>query len=173
MNPQMQYNPVIRYFLSILTMTNRKDRSAMRSSLKLCVFFFAVLLLFGCSFAGAEDPVVIRVGDVCFTKSQVHPLLQTDIQLAQVIDGVYWTEEERKAQKEATIERIIGVGLIEAKLEDAGQMTLRRRKRQFLRKMRAIIMSSYGRGSGRRSRKAGRNSQKSSSLNSWRTQGIR
>lgn len=93
----------------------------MRSSLKLCVFFFAVLLLFGCSFAGAEDPVVIRVGDVCFTKSQVHPLLQTDIQLAQVIDGVYWTEEERKAQKEATIERIIGVGLIEAKLEDAGQ----------------------------------------------------
>jgi len=93
----------------------------MRFRLNLCVFLFVVLLLFGCSLAGAEDPVVVRVGDVRFTKSQVHPLLQTDIQLAQVIDGVYLTEEERKTQKEATIERIIGVGLIEAKLEDAGQ----------------------------------------------------
>ncbi|MBO5536870.1 MAG: peptidylprolyl isomerase [Clostridia bacterium] len=93
----------------------------MRFWLNLCVFLFVVLLLFGCSLAGAEDPVVVRVGDVRFTKSQVHPLLQTDIQLVQVIDGVYLTEEERKTQKEATIERIIGVGLIEAKLEDAGQ----------------------------------------------------
>ena len=93
----------------------------MRFRLNLCVFLFVVLLLFGCSLAGAEDPVVVRVGDVRFTKSQVHPLLQTDIQLVQVIDGVYLTEEERKTQKEATIERIIGVGLIEAKLEDAGQ----------------------------------------------------
>ena len=93
----------------------------MRFRLNLSAFLFVVLLLFGCSLAGAEDPVVVRVGDVRFTKSQVHPLLQTDIQLAQVIDGVYLTEEERKTQKEATIERIIGVGLIEAKLEDAGQ----------------------------------------------------
>lgn len=82
----------------------------------------AVMLLFGTAFAEeTEDPVVIRVDNVTFTKSQVQSTLNTDISLSEVLGGVYLTDEEKAAQRDATMERLVGVGLIQAKLQDAGK----------------------------------------------------
>ena len=70
--------------------------------------------------AEAEDPVVVRVGDVTFTKSQLQSSVETDIRLIETLGQSYMTEEEQRAQRDDTIDRFIGVGLIECKLRDAG-----------------------------------------------------
>ena len=70
--------------------------------------------------AEAEDPVVVRVEDVTFTKSQLQSSVETDIRLIETLGQSYMTEEEQRAQRDDTIDRFIGVSLIECKLRDAG-----------------------------------------------------
>ena len=67
------------------------------------------------------DPVVVRVGEVTFTKKQLQSAAETDITLTEMMSRSYLTEEEKLEARNATIERFIGVGLIEMKLRDAGQ----------------------------------------------------
>ena len=61
----------------------------------------------------AEDPIIVRVGDVCYTRSQIQPALQSDINLAQLTAGTYLTEEEQQAQRLATVERYVDAALIQ------------------------------------------------------------
>ena len=37
----------------------------------------------------AEDPIIVRVGEVTYTRSQIQPALQSDINLAQLTAGTY------------------------------------------------------------------------------------
>ena len=69
----------------------------------------------------AEDPIIVRVGDVCYTRSQIQPALQSDINLAQLTAGTYLTEEEQQAQRLATVERYVDAALIQVKLKEAGR----------------------------------------------------
>ena len=71
--------------------------------------------------ADAGDPVVVRVGDVTFTKRQLQSAVETDITLTEMMSHTYLTEDEKLSQISATVERFIGMGLIEMKLRDAGQ----------------------------------------------------
>ena len=68
----------------------------------------------------AADPVVVRVGDVTFTKSQLESAVDTDVTLSEMMTQEYLTDEEKLGQRDETIQRFIGVGLIEMKLRDAG-----------------------------------------------------
>ena len=73
------------------------------------------------AFAEAGDPVVVRVGEVMFTKSQIQSAVQTDISLTQILNEEYLTDEEKRMQRDDTIDRYIGAGLIEMKLREAGK----------------------------------------------------
>jgi len=81
------------------------------------------LCLIWCSMALAEgdDPVIVRVGDFSFTKNQLRSAIDTDIEFTELLSQETLTDEERQAQRDDTIERFIGVGLIQCKLQDAGQ----------------------------------------------------
>ncbi len=81
-----------------------------------------VMLFFSSAFAeGTEDPVVVRVGSITFTESQVRSALQSDLDLSELAGGVVLTEDEKAEQREATIERFVIAGLIQCKLKDAGK----------------------------------------------------
>ena len=79
------------------------------------------ILLCASALAEAEDPVVVRVGDFSFTKSQLQSAIDTDIEFTELLSQETLTDEERQAQRDDTIERFIGVGLIQCKLREAGQ----------------------------------------------------
>ncbi|MGN1368635.1 MAG: peptidylprolyl isomerase [Aristaeellaceae bacterium] len=66
-----------------------------------------------------EDPTVVQVGTVSYPLSLVSFSLQSAIDLAQYLGEV--TEEDLQAAKEETIERFIGMGIIENKLMRAGR----------------------------------------------------
>ncbi|MBQ8082136.1 MAG: hypothetical protein IJ240_09615, partial [Clostridia bacterium] len=74
------------------------------------------ILLCASALAEAEDPVVVRVGDFSFTKSQLQSAIDTDIEFTELLSQETLTDEERQAQRDDTIERFIGVGLIQCKL---------------------------------------------------------
>ena len=81
------------------------------------------LCLIWCSMALAEgdDPVIVRVGDFSFTKNQLQSAIDTDIEFTELLSQETLTDEERQAQRDDTIERFIGVGPIQCKLQEAGQ----------------------------------------------------
>ena len=86
------------------------------------VWIVALIALALCpAFAEEEDPVVIRVGEVAFTKSQLQSALATDIRLTEALGQAALTDEEKQARRDDTINRFIGVGLIEMKLREAGR----------------------------------------------------
>ena len=60
----------------------------------LCLFLiWTVSLLNLCvSLAEADDPVVVRIGEVTFTKSQIQSAVQTDISLTQMLNQEYLTD---------------------------------------------------------------------------------
>lgn len=60
-------------------------------------------------------------GGFTFTKRQLQSAIDADIGLSEALGQVYLTDEEKQAQREDTINRFIGVGLIECKLQDAGK----------------------------------------------------
>ena len=80
-----------------------------------------IVLLMSPGIAEAEDPVVVRVGEVAFTKSQLQSALATDIRLTEALGQAALTDEEKQARRDDTINRFIGVGLIEMKLREAGR----------------------------------------------------
>ncbi len=88
----------------------------------------------------AADPVVVRVGDVTFTKSQLESAVDTDVTLSEMMTQKYLTDEEMLRQRDETINRFIGVGLIEMKLRDAGKDDFTAEEEETLR---AAAMSQY------------------------------
>ncbi len=88
----------------------------------------------------AADPVVVRVGDVTFTKSQLESAVDTDVTLSEMMTQEYLADEEKLRQRDETINRFIGVGLIEMKLRDAGKDDFTAEEEETLR---AAAMSQY------------------------------
>ncbi len=68
-----------------------------------------------------EDPVVVQVGDISYTKSEVKPALSTDINVAQLMTGTYMTKEERQEQTARTLERYADAAVIQLKLREKGK----------------------------------------------------
>ena len=93
----------------------------MRKVLVAWLFLLTAVSLTGAAMAEADDPVVVRVGDVAFTKSQLQSALNSDITWMQTLGQASVTDEDKQAQREDTINRFIGVGLIEMKLREAGK----------------------------------------------------
>jgi parvulin-like peptidyl-prolyl isomerase len=93
----------------------------MKRSVRVFLVFLAVILVIGTVSLAEEDPVIVRVGDITFTKSQIQPSLMTDISLVELVSGTYLTDEEKQAQREETIDRYVGVALIQMKLRQLGK----------------------------------------------------
>ena len=92
-----------------------------KMALTFALVWVGCLVAMCAALAKADDPVVVRVGDFSFTKSQLQSAIDTDITLTETLERTYLTDEERQAQREDTIDRFIGVGLIQCKLQDAGR----------------------------------------------------
>lgn len=77
-----------------------------------------------------EDPVVVQVGKVSYPLSVVSFSLQSALDLAMSLGEV--TEEDVQAAKEETIERFIGMGIIENQLMRAGRNDFSDSERELL-----------------------------------------
>ena len=64
-----------------------------------CLFaaLLAMTMLLGFAFAEEADPVVVRVGDITIRKSEIHAALETEINLTEVTEGIYLTDEEGRS----------------------------------------------------------------------------
>ena len=89
--------------------------------LGLALFCMVCQMCVCAAFAEGEDPVVVRAGDVTFTKSQLQSAINTDVDLTEALEQTYLTDEEKEAQRDDTIDRFIKAGLIQCKLRDAGR----------------------------------------------------
>ena len=69
----------------------------------------------------ADDPVVVRVGDYTYTRSQLQGSLDSALELSEMLRGDAPTEAQKAARLEATIESFVGLGVIENKLAEAGK----------------------------------------------------
>ncbi len=91
--------------------------------LRLLSLMLALLLFCGPAVAEEEeDPVVVRVGEFFYTRSQVQSVLNIDLAFSRVLKSEYLSPEERAAQKEATLDRLVGICLIKQKLSEAGRI---------------------------------------------------
>ena len=99
----------------------------------ICVLLVFCLPLCALALAEADDPVVVRVGDFSFTKRQLQSAVDTDIELTGILSSQALTDEERQAQQDEIIERFVGVGLIQCKLQEAGQNDLTPEEEENLR----------------------------------------
>ncbi len=79
-----------------------------------------LLLVFGGSFAEEADPVIVRVGEVGYPLSVVQFALDPYWDLAEVSDEEL-TEEDIREVKDAVINHIIDLGVIENKLMETGR----------------------------------------------------
>ena len=86
-----------------------------------CMLIFCCLVMCSFALAETEDPIIVRVGDFSFTKSQLQSAIDTDIEFTELLSQEALTDEARQAQRDDTIERFIGEGLIQSKLQEAGQ----------------------------------------------------
>ena len=71
--------------------------------------------------SSADDPVVVRVGDFTYTRSQLQRSLDSTLELSEMLRGDAPSDEEKAARLEATIESFVGLGVIENKLAEAGK----------------------------------------------------
>ena len=69
----------------------------------------------------ADDPVVVRVGDYTYTRSQLQGSLDSALELSEMLRGDAPTEAQKAARLEATVESFVGLGVIENKLAEAGK----------------------------------------------------
>ena len=86
-----------------------------------CMLIFCCLVMCSFALAETEDPIIVRVGDFSFTKSQLQSAIDTDIEFTELLSQEALTDEARQAQRDDTIERFVGEGLIQCKLQEAGQ----------------------------------------------------
>ena len=93
----------------------RAARRALILSLALCV------LSCGAAFAESEDPVCVRVGDFCYSQSLAQQSLDSALKLQEAFSGEEMTGEEKAQMASDVIDNLVGVGLIESKLTEAGQ----------------------------------------------------
>ena len=90
--------------------------------MKKIIAVIIVLLLCGIGWAEqADDPVVVRVGDFSYPLSLVQQSLDSGLKASSTLNGEQLSDEEKAQMAEDVIGNIVGIGLIEAKLTEAGQ----------------------------------------------------
>ena len=91
-------------------------------TLRMIAIMMTICLLMAISaMAEADDPIVVRVGDFTFTRSQLQSAIDTDIEFTELLSQETLTDEARQAQRDDIIERFIDAGLIQCKLREAGR----------------------------------------------------
>ncbi len=96
-------------------------RPCFRMPVRLVCAVLMITLLTGGLALAEEDPVVVRVGEFSYTVSEVQKVLDTDLTLSRILKAEYLTPEEKQLQKEATIDRLVGICLLKKKLSEAHQ----------------------------------------------------
>lgn len=87
------------------------------------IVLFLSLLLTTCISAlseSAEDPVVVRVGDITFTQSEVRFGYVSSLDVLKAFNGEV-TDEDRQVLLEGTIQRAVDIGVAECKLKQLGK----------------------------------------------------
>lgn len=110
----------------------REVRCSQRDGKRYCSAIFALLLILSV-FTGAwmpgsaraeaakeNDPVAVRVGDVSYPLSLVQFSVDPYVDIAEAADEEL-TEEDKQNILQETVERFIGIGVIENKLREAGK----------------------------------------------------
>ena len=118
-----------------------------------------------------EDPTVVQVGKVSYPLSMVSFSLQSALDMAQSLGEV--TQEDVQTAKEETIERFIGMGIIENQLMRAGRNDFSDSEKELLMAQPAISMSSSGRSSSVSFSRRARTSPRRRSPAGWRSRAIR
>ena len=95
-------------------MLDLKRRFAM--TLALCVALLCVAAM-----AEADDPVCVRVDDFSYPLSLVQLSLDSGLKASAALNGEQLSDEEKAQMAQDIIDNIVGIGLIEAKLTEAGQ----------------------------------------------------
>ncbi len=87
------------------------------------IVMFLSLLLTTCISAlseSAEDPVVVRVGDITFTQSEVQFGYVSSLDVLKAFNGEV-TDEDRQVLLDGTIQRAVDIGVAECKLKQLGK----------------------------------------------------
>lgn len=85
------------------------------------IILLTLLLCFGVpALAEADDPIVVRVGEVVYPRSVVQFAYTSSLDVVNAFNGDV-SDEERQALLTSTIERMIGIGVIENKLKELDQ----------------------------------------------------
>ena len=68
-----------------------------------------------------EDPVAVRVGEFCYSRSTLQKSLDSALELSEMLRGDAPSEAEKQARLQATVDSFVGLGVIENKLSEAGR----------------------------------------------------
>ena len=101
----------------------------MKLKTTLCWMLVTLLLL---SFAQAEEPLAVRVGDVSYSPEVVRFSCQSTLDYYAAM-GIELSQADREQLAADTIDHFIGLGLIENKLREAGQDIITEEQTQSLR----------------------------------------
>ncbi len=110
--------------------------------MKSALCFLLVMLLSLCPALAeaADDPVVVRVGDVTFTKARLQSEVDINVTVSELMEQEFVTDEERQARRDEAIQGCIQEGLIEMKLREAGKNDFTAEEEETLR---ATALSQY------------------------------
>ncbi|MBQ8963842.1 MAG: peptidylprolyl isomerase [Clostridia bacterium] len=110
--------------------------------MKSALCFLLVMLLSLCPALAeaADDPVVVRVGDVTFTKARLQSEVDINVTVSELMEQEFVTDEERQARRDEAIQGCIQEGLIEMKLREAGKNDFTAEEEETLR---ASALSQY------------------------------
>lgn len=108
---------------------NKENAKEMKLKTTLCWMLVTLLLL---SFAQAEEPLAVRVGDVSYSPEVVRFSYQSALDYYAAM-GIELSQADRKQLAADTIDHFIGLGLIENKLREAGQDIITEEQAQSLR----------------------------------------
>jgi hypothetical protein len=92
---------------------------ARMSAAWLCALLALVLPLAGVAEV-VEDPVAVRVGEFCYSRSKLQKSLDSALELSEMLRGDAPSEAEKQARLQATVDSFVGLGVIENKLSEAG-----------------------------------------------------
>ena len=89
--------------------------------LSLCLCLMLALAVPAWGEAQTDDPVVVRVGQICYPLSIVQSSLDSSLDVASLLTDAAVTDEDRQVGIDAVVEKFVDMGLIENKLTEAGK----------------------------------------------------
>ena len=89
--------------------------------LLLCLYLMLTLAVPAWGEAQTDDPVVVRVGQICYPLSIVQSSLDSSLDVASLLADAPVTDEDRQAGIDAVVDKFVNMGLIENKLAEAGK----------------------------------------------------